>query len=105
MAGKRFIGARLDEELSDVVDEVARGERIDRTAALKRLIAAGWSRYRLEKALDAYRCSRASIDRAAEMAGLTVAEMMQEAAARGVGSDEGLAEYRAGLRLLAEGER
>ncbi len=49
-----------------------------------------------------YRKGKCSIDKAAEKAGVTVAEMMQEASNAGIKSTESLEEYRKGLELLRE---
>lgn len=54
----------------------------------------------IQKYLELYKTGRCSIDKAAEEVGITVAEMMQEAAKAGIKSDETIAEYRKGLELL-----
>ena len=77
-------------------------EKVDKTRALKLLVIAGWKEIRLEKALEQYRKGIISLDKAAEIAGITINEMMQYAAANGMKSEETLEEFREGLKLLLE---
>lgn len=68
------------------------------------LVSVGWKELRLERALKLYRDGRVSIDRAAKVAGLIVSEMMKEAAATGIKSEETAEEYQRGVKTLL-GER
>ncbi len=83
-----------------VFDKVSEEKRVDRTGAIRILLTAGWKELSLEKALNLYKEGKASIDKAAKIAGLTVSEMMEEAAARGIKSDETIEEYRKGVKML-----
>lgn len=102
MSEKKFLGARMEPEVYDIINKIAEEERVDKTKAIKILVFAGWKELRLEKALEKYKEGFVSIDKAAEIAGLTVNEMMQEAAAHGIKSEETLEEFREGLKLLME---
>ncbi|MBI1935668.1 hypothetical protein HYS31_04460 [Candidatus Woesearchaeota archaeon] len=96
-----FLGARLEEEIIKMVEDTAREERVDKTKALKELVILGRKQFLIQKFLEIYRTGRCSIDKAAEEVGITVAEMMQEAAKAGIKSSETISEYREGLELLA----
>lgn len=100
MAKTKFLGARVEEDVYTVVEKVAKEERIDKTSAVKLLVLNGWKAICLKKALEEYGHGRASIDKAARIAGITVSEMMDEAAIRGIGSQETIEEYKQGLKLL-----
>ncbi len=50
--------------------------------------------------LEKYRKGEISIDKAAEIAGITVSEMMEVVVAHNIKSDETLEEYREGIRIL-----
>ena len=100
MSERKFLGARIEPEVYEVVNKIVEEEHVNKTKAIKILVLAGWKGLRLEKALDNYRKGAISLDKAAEIAGLTVNEMMQEAAAHGIKSEETLEEFREGLRLL-----
>ena len=54
----------------------------------------------LNKQLEAYRKGTCSVDKAAQIVGITVSEMMDEIAKAGLRSTETFEEYREGLRLL-----
>lgn len=101
MSEARFIGARIDDNVARMIEATARDEGVDKTKALKELIVLGRKQYLLQKYLQLYGEGKCSIDKAAEAAGITVAEMMKEAAKEGITSTETAEEYREGLRLLA----
>ena len=100
MAEKTFIGARIESDIVGIVDKVARESGIDRTAAIKLLVSAGWKNLQLSKAVHLYGKGRISLDKAAKMAGLTVGEMMEIVTAHGIKSEETIEEYREGIKLL-----
>jgi len=54
-----------------------REERIDRSAALRKLLHLGVDEYRRRKALDALAAGRVSFGEAAEIAGLTLWEFRE----------------------------
>ncbi len=55
---------------------------------------------KLKKALELYRKGEISIDKAAKIASITVNEMMQEASAQGIKSEETIEDYRQGIDVL-----
>lgn len=102
MTNKKFLGVRVEPQIYEIVDRIADEEKVDKTKALKMLVFAGWKGIRLEKALENYRKGIISLDKAAEMAGITLNEMMQYAAASGLKSSETIQEFREGLKILME---
>ncbi|MBI2106940.1 hypothetical protein HYT57_03065 [Candidatus Woesearchaeota archaeon] len=100
MTKVEFLGARLEQDILRMVEETAKEEHVDKTKALKDLIILGRKQLLLNKYLSLYRNGRCSLDKAAEKSGITVSEMMNEAAADGIKSTETIEEYRAGLKLL-----
>lgn len=60
------------------------------------------SRGRILVALDRYREGKASLSRAAEVAGVSVSEMMDLLAQHGISSDLQVEDYRESLRTLRE---
>jgi len=99
---KKFLGARMETEILEIVDKVSEEKKIDRTSAIKVLVRAGWKELTLEKALELYRNGKVSIDKAAKIAGITVSEMMDKIAEHGIKSDETIEEYREGIKMLME---
>ena len=100
MSDIKFLGARIEKEILSMVEETAKDERIDKSKALKQLIALGRKQYLLQKNLSLYRDGKCSIDKAAEEVGITVSEMMHEAVNAGITSAQTMDEYSRGLKLL-----
>ncbi len=88
MGNKKFLGLRVEPQVYKIVNKIADEEKVDKTKAIKLLVLAGWKEITLEKALEQYRKGLISLDKAAEIAGLTMNEMMQQAAANGIKSEE-----------------
>ncbi len=100
MSEVEFLGARLEKEIVRMVEKTAEEEHVDKTKALKELITAGRKQLLLQKYIERYRTGKCSLDKAAKGIGITVAEMMQEAAKAGIQSTETIEEYKRGLQLL-----
>ena len=100
MSNKKFLGLRVEPQVSNIINKIAEEEKLDKTKAIKLLVLAGWKELRLEKSLEQYRKGIISLDKAAKIAGLTVNEMMQQAAANGIKSEETIEEFRKGLAML-----
>lgn len=100
MSEAQYLGARLGEDIIKMVEETAEEEHVDKTKALKDLIILGRRQFLVGKYLQQYREGKCSLDKAAEEVGITVTEMMQEAAKAGITSTETIEEYRKGLVLL-----
>ena len=97
---KNFYGVRLEDQIAKVIELVSKEIHADKTTAIKLLIAEGWENYRLKKALKLYAEGKISIDKAAEISGITVTEMMHEAGNRNLGSTETVHEFNEGLKKL-----
>jgi predicted HTH domain antitoxin len=100
MSEAQFLGARLDENTIKMVEDTAEEEDVDKTKALKELIVIGRKQFLITKNLESYRNGKCSLDKAAKTVGITVHEMMLEAAKSGIHSTETLDEYRQGVKLL-----
>ena len=95
-----FLGARLEKDVIKMVEKTAEEEHLDKTRALKQLIILGRKQFLVNKYLEYYNSGRCSIDKAAQACGITVNEMMQEAAKVGIKSTQTIEEYKRGLELL-----
>jgi len=80
----RAVTARLKVELLKEIQEVAKEESIDRSSAIQRLLQMGLKKYRMEKALNLYRDGKVTLWKAAELAGVSLREMMEEISARDI---------------------
>lgn len=100
MSEVEFLGARLEKDIINMVEQTAKEGHVDKTKALKELVILGRKQYLLQKQLEEYRKGKCSIDKAAQIVGITIPEMMQEAVKEGIKSSETIEEYREGLKLL-----
>lgn len=100
MSESEFLGARMEKDLIKMIEKTAEEEHVDKTKALKELVVLGRKQFLIKKYLELYRAGKCSIDKAADAVGVTVSEMMHEAAKAGIRSTETIADYREGLELL-----
>ncbi len=80
----RAVTARLKLELLKEIQELAKEESIDRSSAIQRLLKIGLKEYKIEKALNLYRDGKVTLWKAAELAGVSLRQMMEEIKARDI---------------------
>lgn len=78
------MSARLPKEMVDQIEEIAREEKVDKSTVLDRALDHYIREWRLRRAVESYGEGAATLPRAAEMAGITVWEMIDELAKRNV---------------------
>jgi len=78
------VSARISKELEREVERLMREEHLDKSAVLRKLRYLGVKTYRLDSALRGVGEGRLSLSRAADEAGLTIWETLDEAARRRV---------------------
>ena len=71
------VSTRISRDTKALVEELMREERIDRSAALRKLLHMGADEYRRRRALEALAAGTVSFGEAAEMAGLTLWEFRE----------------------------
>ncbi len=72
VGSKRVTGVRFDAELEKAVQEVEEQESVDKSTALRMLVAEGYKDWKLRRALQQLKEGKVSIWQAARMAGLTL---------------------------------
>ncbi len=70
------VNIRLERDLLEELDELATAESVDRAELARRLLREGLKRERVHHALDRYREGEVSADRAAEVARISLYEML-----------------------------
>ena len=70
------LSTRLAKEEARKIDELAASLGLDRGAVLKQLIRKGLKEIQIEKALDGYRRGTITLSRAAEIAELTLRDIL-----------------------------
>jgi len=78
------VTARLKTELLREIQEIAEEESIDRSSAIQRLLQIGLKKYRMEKALNLYQNGKVTLWKAAELAGVSLREMMEAIKAKDI---------------------
>ena len=92
----RTMSIRMDEENYDFLNKLSREERGDMSKAMRQLIDKG----RIMLAVERYKEGNASLGLAAELADLTLGEMINTLAEYGVRSDLESENYLKGLENL-----
>lgn len=88
---------RLPERILKILDEKAKKENLDRTTVLRKFLEEATRNWKIEDAANLYEEGKVSLGEAAEIAELTVGEMMDELTKRGVKSDMTVEEYKESL--------
>ncbi len=70
------LSTRLAKEEANKIDELAANLGLDRGAVLKQLIRKGLKEIQIERALDGYRRGTITLSRAAEMAELSLRDIL-----------------------------
>jgi len=78
------VTTRLGDELLEEIEEIAREESVDRSSAIQKLLKIGLREYRMEKTLNLYRDGKVTLWKAAEIAGVSLREMMDAIKARDI---------------------
>lgn len=95
-----LISARFPKEDTATIEEIAQEEKTDKTTALRKIFALGAKQYRLEKAVKEYQEGKISIGKAAEIARVSLWEMMDELKERNIANRLGEEEFKEGLKNL-----
>ena len=78
------ISARVPDELEDELEAYLEDEKLDRSTAVRKLLAEGLEAWRREQALDQLAAGQITFSRAAELAGLSVWDFAQLAQDRDI---------------------
>ena len=94
---EEVVSVRLENELLKYAEQRAKEEKIPKSAVIRKLLALGVEYERLKRGIELYRDKRASLGKAAEIAGIPISQMMDWLVRFGVKSNITLQDYRAGL--------
>ncbi len=78
---------RLDEDLIKEFEELAKEENLDRSALVKKILLEGLQQERLNFALQKYMLKEISIERAAEIAKISIHEIILKMSQLGISSN------------------
>jgi predicted HTH domain antitoxin len=95
---QKTVSIRLEADDYKFLRSLAEADKEDLSTAVRDLVGRG----RVLLALERYREGKASLSKAAEVAGLSVSEMMDVLAKHGIAADLRVEDYREGLQTLRE---
>ena len=95
---QKTVSIRLEADDYQFLSRLAEAEKEDLSTAVRDLIGRG----RVFMGLERYRQGKASLSKAAELAGVSMSEMMDLLAAHGIAADLGVEDYRESLLTLRE---
>ncbi len=103
MADTVQINLRVDSELATALETIAREESLRKTDVARKYLIDGVRAWKLDRAIGRFAEQRISLARAAEEAGLSLYEMMDELRLRNIALDQTSPEdARADLERLLE---
>lgn len=71
------ISARVPDDLEEELEEYVEAENLDRSTAIRKLLAEGLDEWRRERALDQLQAGEITFSRAADLAGMNVWDFAQ----------------------------
>lgn len=75
---------RLPEEMLREIEKLVREEGIDKGTLIRKLLAESLKEYRVKRAMELYRDGKVSLWKAAEIAGITYREAIEELKKRNI---------------------
>lgn len=72
----KTVTTRLPPKVLEEIEEIAERDRVDRSELIRRLLDQALAQRRIEDAVDAYRNGKVTMWRAAELAGVSLRQMM-----------------------------
>ncbi len=96
------LNVRLPQSLLQGLEEIATTEHLDRTAVLRKLLAEGVARYRLDRASRLYAEGHISESRAAELAGVSLYDILDKIERRRLRAPYSVSELCEDLEMLRQ---
>jgi predicted HTH domain antitoxin len=97
---KEVVSARLPPERVEELEEIAREEKIDRSTVMDRALEEYIKGWKLKKALSKYTEGEVTLPRAAEIAELSIWEIMDEVTKRGIKAQYSLEDLEEDLKAF-----
>ena len=97
------VSARLPREMVKLIEEIAREEKIDKSTVVERALEHYMREWRLNKAVESYRDGLVTLSRAAEIAGVSIWEMIDVLVQKKVTLQYSVEDLEEDLRALEQG--
>jgi predicted HTH domain antitoxin len=105
MKREKTIASRIPEDLESDLRRIEEAEHLDRSSTVRRLLYRAIRDWKLEHAAKLYQDSRASLERTAEEAGVSVREMMDYLRQRKIPMQYELEDFEEDLKEIAKHTR
>jgi predicted HTH domain antitoxin len=99
----KVISARLPKEMVKLVEEIAREEKVDKSTVLERALEHYTREWKIKKAVELYRNGLVTLSRAAEIAEISIWEMIDVLAQRKVTLQYNVEDLDEDLKALGQG--
>ena len=94
------VSTRIDDELAEMIDEVAEREGMDRSTVIRRFLSKAVKDWLIERSLEEYERGKLTLWQAATKCGLSLWEMVEEVRAREIRVPYTLEELKKDLKGL-----
>ncbi|MEM1582723.1 MAG: UPF0175 family protein [Candidatus Bathyarchaeia archaeon] len=98
-----MVSARLPREKVRLIEEIAREEKVDKSTILERALEHYMREWKLRRAVELYRDELVTLSRAAEIAGISVWEMIDVLARKKITLQYSVEDLEEDLRVLERG--
>ncbi len=78
------ITTRVSDEIAEEIKKISEIEKLDKSAVIRRLLVDAIKEWKIEHALNQYKDGKITIWKAARIAGLSLREMLDLAAKKGI---------------------
>ena len=104
MKTTEVVSARLPKERVRLLEKIAKEEKVDKSTILDRALEHYMREWKLKKAIESYREGMVTLSRAAEIAGVSVWEMIDILAQRKIQSQYDVEDLEEDLKALMHEE-
>jgi predicted HTH domain antitoxin len=73
----KTIATRVPKEIDDFLEKIMKEEKLDKSTTTRRILERGIAEWRKERALDLLKKGKVTLVKAAEIAGISIYEMME----------------------------
>lgn len=73
----KTIATRVPKEIDEFIAKIMKEERLDKSSATRKILEMGISKWRKEKAIELLRKGRVTLAKAAQIAGISIYEMIE----------------------------
>ena len=94
------VGVRLSKKVLAYIDKQAKLDSVDRSVVIRRLVERGAAELEKERAAKSYMEGKISISGAAEIADITIPEMVDYLVCKGYRSEYSVDDFKRGITLL-----